>query len=238
MTAFLRLARRDDIIVPVKLVPASWRNPAWGPRAPRGDDEVLLAILDDLAPDTGVLVWGESLAAEVASMVGGKRLGDQGFRLIASNDGDILSDMDPGISAVAMDVQVLAAQVVAAVEARILRPGDPPATNLVPPTRLVVRQSTGGIPDPLLARALAMLRSQFDVDVGVRQVASRLGVHPRRIERAFIRHLGRTPQEVRLEAKASLAKSLIEAGASPSEAARACGYSRASGLLRLLNRRK
>jgi hypothetical protein len=106
----------------------------------------------------------------------------------------------------------------ASTQARIDRLSGPVMVRRVPPTRLAVRISTGGVPDALPARALTMLRSQFDADVGVCQVAGQLGVHPGASSGPSSVTSAPPPQEVHLEAKA-------------------CGSSRTSGQLRLLGRR-
>ncbi len=79
---------------------------------------------------------------------------------------------------------------------RLMRGGAPPKTPLaIAPLSIVQRQSTDtlAIPDPVLARALAFIRQQANLRVGVNEVARHAGVSQRGLERRFTEQLQRTP---------------------------------------------
>jgi AraC-like DNA-binding protein len=231
LAAFARIAGSAGT---VGRMPAEWRNPAFGLAASTAADARLAAFLARLGPGTGILAWGDQLAVLVQEALA-ERGPDAGVRLMASGDAEILDERAVGISAVVVDPGVLAAAAVDLLGRIIDDPAAAPRTVLLAPTGIAARASTGAPGGSLVARAMAILRADPAAADGMRQVAARLGVSTRSLERAFLRDLGRSPRAVRTELRIAHARALIEEGMAEPEVARRCGFARASGLRRLLD---
>jgi LacI family transcriptional regulator len=106
-------------------------------------------------------------------------------------------------------------------------------TILVPPVRIVVRQSTDvlAIGDSTVAEALQLIREKLSADIGVAQLAKALGVSRRVLELKFNKSLGRTVlQEIR-RVRVEKAKELLSrTNLDMEEVARRAGFSGARRL--------
>jgi LacI family transcriptional regulator len=79
---------------------------------------------------------------------------------------------------------------------RLMRGGEPPKRPLaIAPLSIVQRQSTDtlALRDPVMIRALAFIRQQAILPVGVNDVARHAGLSRRGLERRFLEQLQRTP---------------------------------------------
>lgn len=110
------------------------------------------------------------------------------------------------------------------VEALFLR-GDPP-----------VRGSTGSeVDDPLVRRALALMRENVERPLHLADLARRLSCQPRTLSRHFRARLGAPPGTVYRHLRLSAARKLIEdSGLSISEIALRCGYDNPAALARAI----
>lgn len=106
-------------------------------------------------------------------------------------------------------------------------------TVLVPPVRIVVRQSTDilAIRDSTVAEALQLIRDRLPAEIGVAQLAKALGVSRRVLEMKFNKSLGRTVlQEIR-RVRVEKAKELLSrTNLDMEEVARRSGFSGARRL--------
>jgi LacI family transcriptional regulator len=106
-------------------------------------------------------------------------------------------------------------------------------TILVPPVRIVVRQSTDilAIRDSTVAEALQLIRERLSAEIGVAQLAKSLGVSRRVLEMKFNKSLGRTVlQEIR-RVRVEKAKELLSrTNLDMEEVARRSGFSGARRL--------
>ncbi|MEQ9260870.1 MAG: helix-turn-helix domain-containing protein [Roseovarius sp.] len=112
------------------------------------------------------------------------------------------------------------------VEALFLR-GDPP-----------VRGSTGSeVDDPLVRRALALMRDNVERPLALAEMARRLSCQPRTLDRHFRTRLGAPPGTVYRQLRLSAARKLIEdSRLSVSEIALRCGYESPAALSRAIRR--
>jgi LacI family transcriptional regulator len=104
---------------------------------------------------------------------------------------------------------------------------------LVPPTRIVVRQSTDilAIRDSTVSEALQFIREKISADIGVTQLAKALGVSRRVLEIKFSKSLGRTVlQEIRRVRIEKAKELLTHTSLDMEEVARRSGFSGARRL--------
>lgn len=113
-----------------------------------------------------------------------------------------------------------------------LRNGDLPrgGTSLpvkrIRPVRVVNRMSSQFFADPVVARAMRILREEFGTRLKIADLAGRLGVGSRSLESAFQRTLGESPREVLTSLRVDEAISLLDStDLSFTEIAYRCGFS-------------
>jgi LacI family transcriptional regulator len=98
----------------------------------------------------------------------------------------------------------------------------------IPPSGLLRRESTGttGDRDPVVAKALHLIEGPVDADLTVDELAKRVGVSRRKLEKRFRKVTGSTPHAAILDRRITEAKRLLEIGSeSISEVGQACGFS-------------
>lgn len=111
------------------------------------------------------------------------------------------------------------------VEALFLR-GDPP-----------VGQEDAAVPDPLVRRALALMRDSLEQPLPLAALARRLSCQPRTLDRHFRARLGAPPGAVYRHLRLSAARKLIEdSRLSVAEIALRCGYDSPAALARAVRR--
>ncbi len=116
-----------------------------------------------------------------------------------------------------------------------LMQGDAPTdrTILVPPIRIVSRQSTDilAISDSTVAEALQFIRERLSADIGVAQLAKAIGVSRRVLEMKFNKSLGRTVHQEIHRVRVEKAKELLSrTNLDMEEVARRSGFSGARRL--------
>jgi len=124
---------------------------------------------------------------------------------------------------------------------RLMRGQKPPAHDiLIPPDRVVQRQSTDivGVDDPNVAAAVGFIREHLDRQFGVKQIAAHVSISRRCLEQGFRTQLGCTPYEYLSRLRVERAKQLLASSRRMkiSQVARACGFSNALQLRRAFHR--
>jgi LacI family transcriptional regulator len=97
----------------------------------------------------------------------------------------------------------------------------------IPPSRIVVRQSTDlvAIEDPDVAQAVRIIRESACGDLNVSDIAEDVGISRRVLESRFLKHLGRSPKSEIMRVRIETAKRLLAQTDKSSESiARKCGF--------------
>ena len=107
------------------------------------------------------------------------------------NDEVICQGMDPMLSSVDPSAYRIGYEA-AATLARMLQGKKVDARTLIPPLGVVPRASTYTTPasDPTIAVALSYIHDKSDEPLGVREIAARVGMSRRTLERKFEKHVG------------------------------------------------
>jgi len=107
-----------------------------------------------------------------------------------------------------------------------------PANIFVPPLAVEVRESSILHPiDPDLVEALRLIREEFSKMNSVDDLADRLAVHRRTLERRFAAVLGRSPLEEIRRARVTAVRQLLSGSNMPiAQIARQCGYGSLKGM--------
>lgn len=107
-----------------------------------------------------------------------------------------------------------------------------------PPGAPVERLSTGGVAggDPLVERALALMREHVDAPFSVGDLAKRLGVSKATLERAFTRSLDAGVAQKFLEVRIDAAKAHLAAGMKTEAVAAAVGFDSYRGFVKAFAR--
>ncbi len=111
----------------------------------------------------------------------------------------------------------------------------PSRPTLIPPSRIVPRQSTDWLAsdDEIVSDALKYMEAKLDGGVEIRTVAEEIGVSRRTLEQRFKRSLGRSPAEALRRLQAQLAAQLLcDTRLQVAQIAHRCGFDRAESLTR------
>ncbi len=133
----------------------------------------------------------------------------------------------PTLSTIATDLQQLGRAAAALLDRLILGRPEGPQRIVVPPRELVVRQSTDvlALSDPLVARAVALIRAHADQGIDVRDVLAQIPLSRRALERGLRVALGCAPaQEIRRVRLAKARHLLATTDLSTQEIAARCGF--------------
>ncbi len=98
---------------------------------------------------------------------------------------------------------------------------------LIPPKGVVTRMSTNilAVPDVRVARGVRFIWEHYRENIGVPEVAAVAGLSRSSVDRAFIKHLGRSPAQEILAVRINHAKNLlIETPMKAHEVAAQCGF--------------
>jgi transcriptional regulator GlxA family with amidase domain len=91
--------------------------------------------------------------------------------------------------------------------------------------------------DPIVKRALLIMQQNLETPISVAEISSKMGVGKRQIERHFKSALGKSPQNVFLKLRLSMASHLILSTSNTMEAISAeCGFCDSSHMSRLFRR--
>jgi len=119
-------------------------------------------------------------------------------------------------------------QEAAALLHQLMRGGKPPARPiLVPPLRVITRQSTDtlAISDGALVKALSFIRENATKRIRVREIAAHAGISRRLLEQRFMTTLGRTPAAQIRRTHLDRARTLLaETDLTIEQVAEACGF--------------
>ncbi len=110
---------------------------------------------------------------------------------------------------------------------------------VIPPGDVVCRRSTDvlAVPHPAVVRALQFIKDNFGEPITLEDVAQSTGMSKRGIEKAFLKHLGRSPAvELRRCRLDNAKRMLAETDDKIEYIARQCGYSNSSNLSFALGR--
>lgn len=147
--------------------------------------------------------------------------------LVGADNDEILCELAAvPISSVALPHEPLGAA--AAVRLRELMQGRPPGRGATFAPGVVVARASSDVPhvDPILARALACIRSRCAEGLTIDAIARAAGVHRRALERRFRRVLGRSVHDELTASRIQRAQELLANGRMPlSDVAGAVGLS-------------
>ena len=104
---------------------------------------------------------------------------------------------------------------------------------LIPPKHVELRQSTDilAVPHPAVVRALRYIKENFGDPITLEDIGEHAGMSKRGLEKAFLKHLGRSPAtELRRHRLDNAKKMLTETDEKIETIAQACGYSNSSNL--------
>jgi LacI family transcriptional regulator len=136
---------------------------------------------------------------------------EQAAILAAGDDPAICGVTTPPLSSIDFDSARIGYQAAALLE-RLMRGRRPPRKALwIPPTRVVVRQSSDvvAIADDDVAKAVRFIREQACQGISVLDVANAVALSRRMLERRFRMHLGRTPRAEILRVQMDQARYLL-----------------------------
>lgn len=119
--------------------------------------------------------------------------------------------------------------------------GSPPPTwtLLIPPKRIVARQSTDRIalPDDLLSEAIRFIRRNYEHPFSVSDILRAVPLSRRSLEKGFREHLGRSPRdEIRRVRVEKAVEMLCDTDWSVTKIAASCGFDRPELLTRAFRR--
>lgn len=211
------------------LTTAGWTCARFDMDRQRRDDAALASWLRSQPQPLACLALGDEQALHATQACVAARLGvPEPFAILAGvHDEQTCSAIRPSISGLGMPgerIGELAAQLLH----RLLRgqaaPKDP---LLVPPARVIERESTAAeaIADPAVAAAVHHIRTRLNQQLGVAEVVAASGLGRRTLEQRFISVLGISIYQHILQLRLSLAKSLLANTDDGLEAiASACGF--------------
>ena len=110
---------------------------------------------------------------------------------------------------------------------------------LMEPGGLITRMSTDvlAIPHPAVVKALRFITESFGKPIVLEDIADYIGMSKRGMERAFLKHLNRSPADELRRLRLDHAKKLLtETDLKIDAIAQACGYSNSSNLSFAFNR--
>lgn len=110
---------------------------------------------------------------------------------------------------------------------------------LIAPQEVVTRMSSDvlAIPHGAVVKAMRFITEHFGDPITLEDIADHVGMSKRGMERAFLKHLGRSPAEELRRLRLDHAKQMLTEGDEKIETiARACGYSNSSNLSFAFNR--
>ena len=200
---------------------AGAQTPDWNLRI-----EKLGRWLLSLPKPVAILTWSGGREVIHACHAVGLRVPEE-VALLSGSDDFLCEASRVPISAVQAAAERIG-QEAAALLHRLMRGGKAPACPiLVPPLRVVTRQSTDtlAISDIALVKALSFIRENATRRIRVSEIAAHAGVSRRLLEQRFLKTLGRTPaaqiRRTHLDRACTL---LAETDLSIEQVAEACGF--------------
>ena len=129
----------------------------------------------------------------------------------AGNDALVCSLLAPKLSSVALNSRLIGYRAAERLDEMMRDPTYSRETITIQPTHVAVRQSTDmiAVEDPLVAKAVSYIRDAYALPVGVNEIAKRLGVSRRTLERRFRRWMPRSPEAELIKVRLERAKELL-----------------------------
>jgi len=179
-----------------------------------------------LPKPVAILTWSGGREVIHACHFVGLRVPEE-VALLSGSDDFLCEASRVPISAVQASAERIGKEAAALLH-RLLRGGTPPARPvLVPPLRVVTRQSTYtmAISDAALVKALSFIRENAMKPIRVHEIAAHAGISRRLLEQRFISTLGRTPAAQIRRTHLDRARTLLaETDLSVDQVAEACGF--------------
>jgi LacI family transcriptional regulator len=171
-------------------------------RTPAGINPSMLTWLTRMPKPAGIFCANDGLACEILDLCRyGKLRVPEEICILGVDDDELLTQIShPPISSIALQTQKIgfeAAKLLDQLMGGKKPPGEP---LLLPPERVVARQSTNllAIGDEYVLTALRYIREHIHEQISVEDIVDVVPVNRRFLERRFREHLGRTPlQEIR-----------------------------------------
>lgn len=188
------------------------------------EQKELVKWLVDLPKPVGILACNDDRGQHVieACKVAGLRVPEEIAVVGVDNDPTVCELTDPPLSSVALSVEKAGYEAAELLD--LMMKGMEPAKRqiIVHPTHIVARRSSAilAIEDSVLANVLQFIRQNANRAVGVRDVADRVSMSRRTLERRFRKVLRRSIyQQIRYERVERLAQMLMETNLSIGEIA-------------------
>ncbi|GIG88581.1 AraC family transcriptional regulator [Plantactinospora endophytica] len=177
-----------------------------------GDRLALASWLLDLPKPVGVLTCYDIAGQEVleACKIAGLAVPDSVAVLGVDNDELMCNLTTPALSSIQPDTTRTGFLAASLLDQMMSGQALDPCLHLIPPLRVETRQSSDilAVADPVVARALQLIRDRVDEGIPVSAVQRHVGLSRRALDYRFLRVLGRTVHEeitrVRMERLADL----------------------------------
>jgi len=129
----------------------------------------------------------------------------------AGNDRLVCSLLAPKLSSVALNSRLIGYRAAERLDEMMHDSSRSYEPIIVPPTHVAIRQSTDmiAVEDPLVAKALSYIRDAYAQPVGVNDIAKRLEVSRRTLERRFRQWMPRSPEAELIKVRLERAKELL-----------------------------
>ncbi|WP_158277504.1 substrate-binding domain-containing protein [Opitutus sp. ER46] len=203
--------------------------------------EPLIAWLRQLPRPTGVLAFDDKMAERVlaACRWADLRVPDDLGVLGIGNDELICELATPWLSSVALPTREIGRRAAEILEGILDGHRPAPIRLPLPPLEVISRASTERhvARHPAVARAVAYIRAEHHRPIGLKEIASALGVARRTLERRFAAEMNMTPHDFLVQTRLQRAKRLLR-GPAPvvADVARECGYQCSSAFIRMFER--
>lgn len=200
----------------------------------------LVAWLDALPKPIGIMAcndWRARHVLEAARQLN-RRVPEEVAVIGVDNDELTCEMADPPLSSIVPATREIGYQAARTLDRLMSGRGRVPDV-LVPPARLFGRQSTDllAITEPMMHRALRLIRDRAGESVGAPEIARAVGVSRATLDARFKRILGRTVQQELRRFRCEMARDLLLATRLPlHEIARRCGFRSAPYLCYVFHR--
>jgi LacI family transcriptional regulator len=184
---------------------AGAQAPDWNLRI-----EKLAEWLVSLPKPVAILTWSGGREVIHACHAAGLRVPEE-VALLSGSDDFLCEAARVPISGVQAACERIGSEAAALLH-RLMRGGNPPKQPLlIPPVRVVTRQSTDtlAISDPAMVKALAFIRENMTRNINVTDVAAQAGISRRLLEQRFMAILDRTPAEHIRRSRLDRARTLL-----------------------------
>jgi LacI family transcriptional regulator len=141
----------------------------------------------------------------------GIRVPDEVALLGAGNDALVCSLLSPKLSSVALNSRLVGYRSAVLLDNMMRDPSYQVEPLTVPPTHVVVRQSTDmvAIDDPSVSVAISYIRENHFLPIGVNDIAEHLGVSRRTLERRFRQWMPHSPEAELIKVRLERARELL-----------------------------